>query len=181
MPLKPVISPDGTEFKRNNEVVKTYSGKLSKTDPFFWIFKEQEDRTGGGFVPTYDYRHHRHRYFNKLVSVFLDSHDPRQLVHYIIRSMLLMALGFSPLLGFVDLSYFKRDVYNYRTCYTCELWPYVDMEKMQTDLEASDLAELVLTEPCDILLTVLSSTLIARRSVFSQKAVLTSAPQSSSS
>lgn len=154
MPLKPVISPDGTEFKRNNEVVKTYSGKLSKTDPFFWIFKEQEDRTGGGFVPTYDYRHHRHRYFNKLASVFLDSHDPRQLVHYIIRSMLLMALGFSPLLGFVDLSYFKRDVYNYRTCYTCELWPYVDMEKMQTDLEASDLAELVLTEPCDILLTV---------------------------
>lgn len=154
MPLKPVTSPDGAEFKRNNEVVKTYSGKLSKTDPFFWIFKEQEDQGDGNFVPGYDYRHHRHRYFNKLVSVFLDCHDPQRLAYYVIRSMLLMALGFIPLLGFVDLSYFKRDIYNYRTCYTCELWPYVDMERMQADLEVSDLSELLLTEPCDILLTV---------------------------
>lgn len=116
----------------------TYSGKLSKSDPYYYIFREvnkycvEREPVNGFSLPLTGLRLD---FLVDLVGVYKTSKDVSVLTYYIVRAYLLMALGFSPSLGLKDLSLLRiNEFYNTETSSGMGVWNSIDSSLVKKHL-----------------------------------------------
>lgn len=173
---KSVFNPDSRPLFRDEKPVMTYSGKLSKSDPYYYIFKEvneycvEREPINGFVLPLNGIRTD---FLADLASIYRASKDVSVLVYYIIRAYLLMALGFNPSLGLRDLSLMKiREFYNAETTSGMSIWSLIDSSLVKRHLGRASIREFFLPEPVDILLILHSNLLIGKMDIFGSIASL---------
>lgn len=166
---KSVFNPDSRPFLRDEKPVMTYSGKLSRRDQYYYIFKEvnkycvEREPINGFVLPLNGIKTD---FLADLVGVYRTSKDVSVLTYYIIRAYLLMALGFDPSLGLKDLSLMKiREFYNAETTFGMGVWSLVDSSLVKKHLGKSSIREFFLPEPVDILLVLHSNLIIGRMDI----------------
>ncbi|KAE8303497.1 hypothetical protein GL50803_0035487 [Giardia duodenalis] len=173
---KSVFTPDSRPFLRAEKPVMTYSGKLSKSDPYYYIFREvnkycvEREPVNGFSLPLTGLRLD---FLVDLVGVYKTSKDVSVLTYYIVRAYLLMALGFSPSLGLKDLSLLRiNEFYNTETSSGMGVWNSIDSSLVKKHLGRASIRDFFLPEPVDILLVLHSNLLVGKLDILSSIASL---------
>ncbi|EFO61117.1 Hypothetical protein GLP15_2708 [Giardia lamblia P15] len=173
---KSVFTPDSRPFLKAEKPVMTYSGKLSKNDPYYYIFKEvnnycvEREPVNGISLPLTGFKLD---FLVDLVGIYKASKDVSILTYYIVRAYLLMALGFTPSLGLKDLSLLRiNEFYNAETTSSMGIWNSIDSSLVKKHLGKTSIRDFFLPEPTDILLILHSNLLIGKMDLLNSLASL---------